>query len=393
MIDLFFGIIALHWVPWVLSALIVAAAILIWLDFRWRRLEPVVAGLDQAIAAIEETEGQGAFRQRFGAVFQRLADNPVTGDTWRAYASTLTPSPTNENAIGYTRRPIENFNEEVLAVAGINLRFYHAMPNLLVGVGLLFTFLGLVAALYFASAGVAASEVRLAQAALRELLAAATFKFATSIAGLGSSLIFSWREKAQLYRLHKRLARLCAALEARMVPVTQETLAAAQLVELKSQSGLLKRLSRDIFIRLPEVVEERLSAELSAGMVPVRHALAQAAARLANADAAMIELLRASLQEPTGSGREPPGWGESAARSEADIEHAPEPGQEAAPVAEQTPPAAPLPGAVLPPSLEPPARAAFTRSGERAAPTLAALRAGLDRADAQGGEPERRSGS
>jgi hypothetical protein len=374
-IDLLFGLVAAHWVPWALSVLIVATAVIVWLDFRWRRLEPVLVGLDQAIAAIEETEGQGAFRQRFAALFQRLADNPVTGDTWRAYASTLAPSPTNDNAIGYTRRPAENFNEGVLAVAGINLRFYHAMPNLLVGVGLLFTFIGLVAALYFASAGVAASDVRLAQAALRELLGAATFKFATSIAGLGSSLIFSWREKAHLYRVHKRLARLCAALEARMIPVTTETLAAAQLLELKSQTGLLKRLSRDIFIRLPEAVEERLAADLAAGVAPVRQALAAAAERLAQLDAAAL----ASV------------WSAREARPDAAASR-PAPAERSAEAVE--PPVEPRAAvdeaggsAAHGPAPEPAGLRGLVRSGERTATTLAALRAALTRSPAADDEP------
>jgi hypothetical protein len=258
-------------------------------------LEPVLAGLDDALRAVQETEGQASFRQRFPQLFRRLAENPVVGEVWRAFAPTLAPAPGSDDAMGYTRRPQESFNESLLAIAGINLRFYNAVPNLLVGAGLLFTFIGLVAALYFASAGVAATDVVTAQFALRELLAAATFKFITSIAGLGSSLVFSWGEKAQLHRVQRRLTQLCSALEARMVPVTGESVAGAQLAEMRQQTVLLRRLSRDLFVRLPEGVEEGLTAEIGRAVAPLRDALTEAAPSLRRIAEPILDLLAADL--------------------------------------------------------------------------------------------------
>jgi hypothetical protein len=288
-IELVFGFFAIGWVPWALSGLIVLAAALIWLDFRYRRLAPVLAGLDDAIAAVGEAAGPGAFRARFTQIYRRLADNKVIGEGWRAYAPTLAPSPSSDEAMGYSRRPSENFNEGLLASAGVNLRFYHAVPNHLVGVGLFFTFCGLVAALYFASGGVAAADVQQAQGALRDLLAAATFKFVTSIAGLGASIVFSSAEKRQLYRVQRRLDRFCAMLEERMVPVTPESLAATQLKELKIQSGHLRRIGRNIFVTVPEALEDRLAEELVQAMEPMREALAEAAERLRRIDQVVAE--------------------------------------------------------------------------------------------------------
>jgi hypothetical protein len=169
------------------------------------------------------------------------------------------------------------------------------VPNLLVGAGLLFTFIGLVAALYFASAGVAASNVEIAQRALRDLLAAATFKFVTSIAGLASSLVFSWREKAQLHRVQTRLAHFCSALEARMMPVTSESMAGAQLAEMRQQTTLLRRLTRDLFVRLPEGVEEGIAGEIGRAVAPLREALAEAAPALRRLAEPLTEMLAAEI--------------------------------------------------------------------------------------------------
>ncbi|HEX6010227.1 MAG TPA: hypothetical protein VFY87_00190 [Geminicoccaceae bacterium] len=302
MSELIFGWLARPWVPWALAGLIVASAVAIWLDFRYRRIAPVMAGLRRAIALVEESEGPSGFKRRFQTIYKGLADNPVVGEVWRAYASTIAPAPGLEDALGYSRRPRENFDEGLLAVAGVNLRLYHAIPNLLVGSGLLFTFLGLIAALFFASQAIAGADIGEAQHALRELLAAATFKFVTSVAGLGCSLVFSWREKALLHRVQRLLARLCAALEERMVPITSESLAMNQLGELKAQHAELRRMSRNLILRVPEEIEARLAEELGGAVVPLRHAIAQAAGRLERLDEVVTEaLLNGLAPDPSGA--------------------------------------------------------------------------------------------
>jgi hypothetical protein len=290
MIDLVFGVFALSWVPWALSGLLIVGALGIWLDFR-RRLRPVFQGLDVALRVVDEAASASALHDRFSSINQRLASNPVIGEAWRAFVTTLVPVPGQDGVLGTTRRPREDLNETILTSAGINLRFYTAVPNYLVGIGLLFTFMGLVAALYFASAGVAASSIQDAQAALRELLAAATFKFVTSIAGLGASILYSSREKTQLYRLGQRLDALCTALEQRLVPVTPEYLGTVQLAEMRSQSTLLRRLGRHLHVTIPDTVEERLASELLDAIAPMREGFARAAERIGQMDEAMAARL------------------------------------------------------------------------------------------------------
>jgi hypothetical protein len=279
MIDMLFGFFALSWVPWALSGMLIAAAIGIWLDFRLR-LRPVLEGLEEALRVVAEAESAQALHDRFSSIDQRLASNRVIGDTWRAFVRTLVPVPGQDGVLGATRRPRDDLNESILTSAGINLRFYTAVPNYLVGLGLLFTFLGLVAALYFASAGVAAPSVEAAQAALRDLLAAATFKFVTSIAGLGASIVYSSREKTQLYRLGHRLNQLCTALEQRLVPVTPEYLGTVQLAEMRSHGVLLRRLGRHLHVTIPDTIEERLANELLDAIAPMREGFARAAERI-----------------------------------------------------------------------------------------------------------------
>ncbi|MCB1832114.1 MAG: hypothetical protein KDH19_01495 [Geminicoccaceae bacterium] len=277
--DRLLQLVAADGMPWVLSGAIVLAAIWLWSGFS-RKSRALSRALDDAIRTVEEVDGQTAFRNRFPAVFKRLAENPGIGENWRAYAATLTLSAGDDEPVGYTRRPMEAFNETLPAAAGINLRFYSAIPNFLVSTGLLFSFIGLVAALYFASSGVTARDVAQAQGALASLLQAATFKFSTSIAGLATSLIFSWREKAALYRLQWRTQRLCALLEARMKPVTTESLIAAQLAEIREVNRQVRRLSRSVYVRVPQAVEEELAGKLDRPLDILKDAVVKAAARL-----------------------------------------------------------------------------------------------------------------
>lgn len=301
MIDLVFGFFALSWVPWTLSGLLVAGALAIWLDFR-RRLRPVLQGLEEALRVIEEAPSPNALHDRFSTINQRLASNPVIGEAWRAFVGTLVPVPGQEGVLGATRRPREDLNESILTGAGINLRFYTAVPNYLVGLGLLFTFAGLVAALYFASAGVAAASIQEAQAALRHLLGAATFKFVTSIAGLGASIVYSSREKTHLYRFAHRLDALCTALEQRLVLVTPEYLGTVQLAEMRNQSMLLRRLGRHLHVTIPDTVEERLASELLDAIAPMREGFARAAERIGRMD----DALAARLLDGPGGGSTAP---------------------------------------------------------------------------------------
>jgi hypothetical protein len=290
MIETIFAFFALSWVPWGLSAVLVVGALLIWLDFR-RRLRPVLAGLDEALAIIEEAATPAAFRDRFPSINEALAGNAIIGEAWRSFAQTLVPVPGQDKVLGATRRPADDLNEAILASAGLNLRFYMAVPNYLVGLGLLFTFLGLVAALYFASAGVTAANVQEAQGALRDLLSAATFKFVTSIAGLGASIAYSLREKDQLYRVSRHLARLCASLEARLVPVSPEYLGLMQLDELRSQNAIMRRIGRNLYVTVPDTVEERIATELLDAVQPMRAGFVRAAAQLAKLDERLAERL------------------------------------------------------------------------------------------------------
>ncbi|TWB35780.1 hypothetical protein [Nitrospirillum pindoramense] len=152
---------------------------------------------------------------RRSASMKRLMESsPLLMDEWRMFESTLLDAGHGPQRRAYsTIRPQEYFSMEAMESRGLDFRFYVALPNYFVGVGLMFTFLGLVAGLYFASKGLQMGDLAQARQALGQLLAASTMKFVSSVVGIGASLVTSvvvrhWQRKVQA-----ALDDLCRAVE------------------------------------------------------------------------------------------------------------------------------------------------------------------------------------
>jgi hypothetical protein len=181
---------------------------------------------------------EGAFASRFKEIDNRLRSaGPLSAPlahAWNRYRKTL--SFTGAPPIMSSQRP--------------NLFFSSAMPpptwlgfaaNLMIAVGLLATFLGLVAALNFAAEGMRADNAEAMQAALRDLLSAASSKFVTSVTGVGLSIVLRLTERLLSVSLRSRIERLSEALEFG-IRVDSEARAAAIAGQI---SRLLRRLDGD----------------------------------------------------------------------------------------------------------------------------------------------------
>lgn len=95
---------------------------------------------------------------------------------------------------------------------GVSFAMYRQMPEFFVSAGLVLTFCGLVAGLYFASRGLLAADLAVAKDALNKLLAASTFKFMTSIAGIGGALILTVTNRIVYDNLEATRAALAEAV-------------------------------------------------------------------------------------------------------------------------------------------------------------------------------------
>jgi hypothetical protein len=245
-----------------LSIAILAAAALVAL-WIWSRLRRFSGRIGKITAIIRAFKGRNDFADGFDQVDAAFARHRALEHAWGEFKETLILPLSDNEPIRNTERPSTYFNLALANSAGIGLRLYQALPSLFVGLGLTLTFLGLVAALHFASRGVATNDIAEAQAALRNLLQAATFKFLTSIAGLISSLFLSFVViRPRIKRLSRSFSDLCDALEKRMVFASQEQIAFEHLREQERQTQQLERFNTDFAVQVAEAIEHRISQQL-----------------------------------------------------------------------------------------------------------------------------------
>jgi methyl-accepting chemotaxis protein len=213
------------------AAVVLLAALLAWAAGAWWRVER----LRRLVRACGRA---GEFRENLPRIDDAFAASPFAA-FWAEYRHCL-----KETASGlrYSRRPEEYLGLDALDARAFPRRFFAAAHGYFIGIGLLLTFVGLVAALKFAAAGVASHDLAVAKAALNALLAAAAFKFMTSIAGLGCSLLLSIATRSANFLVEGAARGLAGDLERAMTPLVAESLAYDQLMATRAQTEQLKTL-------------------------------------------------------------------------------------------------------------------------------------------------------
>ncbi|MEO5376795.1 MAG: anti-phage defense ZorAB system protein ZorA [Magnetococcus sp. DMHC-6] len=254
--------------------LVFALGILLW--FRIIQIHPMLSTLDRVKRALKSISDYHDFVDQFSQFDEVMTREKILRHGWEEFKETLImPNATESGQIRNTVRPSVYLH--MGSVAGrLNLTLYQSFPNYFVGFGLLFTFIGLVAALHFASEGVA-GNVQQAKDSLENLLTAATFKFMTSIAGLLSSLLLSMLIKYWILYLHRQFDEFCQLLEERMIFVTPVSLAALQIEELKKQTLQLERFNTDFAVEVAKALEMRFNNSLGSvigqAMAPMVHSI------------------------------------------------------------------------------------------------------------------------
>jgi hypothetical protein len=203
----------------VLSGTIVLSGFVLLVRFRLAQFTPARRALQNAVMEIHqiETLGDGAERLRR---LDRIFDlNPYLAREWRNYRRTLLVFPEADSPVWASVRPERYFSLKGLQRSGVDIGLMRSLPSYYVGFGLLFTFMGLVAGLYFASRGLMAADLAAARQSLIQLLHTSTFKFSTSVAGLAMSLLSAIYGRALISRLEQGLDDLCNGLEAVLQPV------------------------------------------------------------------------------------------------------------------------------------------------------------------------------
>lgn len=184
--------------------------------------------------------------------------------------------------------PSDIWSAEWLLSRRFNLALAEAVPNILVGVGLLFTFFFLTLAIGSAAQVINTSGTTPAENtnfinAASGLLSAAGAKFSTSLAGLFASILWSVLLRRKIAAIGAQCEEVLKLIET-MVPSTgiedlmtfqatqaknlvntaeeQADVAAELLTELRDQTGTLKRFETDLAVSLAGAITSAFAPQM-----------------------------------------------------------------------------------------------------------------------------------
>ena len=244
---------------------LLALALLVLLGFIGLAL-PQVLRLHAALRAIKcdgadvgEPQRRTVFQNNYERIDIALLSNKATSQAWQEFRKTLIFRRDPQRTIIFaSSRPANFFNSRQL---GIEYDFTRSLPNFFVGLGLLGTFVGLIAALTFSTKSLtAAVDQEQIKAALSQLLTTAAAQFYISAAGLVASLLLSISIKFVLKHLHRLVHRLNSALEERLLFVTEQHITEQQLSVQQDSLTELKLFNTNIAMKIGDAVRSAVQA-------------------------------------------------------------------------------------------------------------------------------------
>jgi hypothetical protein len=232
---------------------------------------------------IARAKDMAGFTTTYAEIHKAISRHPLIGHAWREFDETLVPPKDEGGVYRNTVRPQSFINMSVARERLVGLKLMGSIPSYFVGVGLLLTFIGLVLALSKAAAAVNSTDADGMQAATRELLQVATFKFSTSIAGLGASIALSFLFKIYSVYIEGAFDRFCHEVEGKLRYSAPQSIAAEMNDTLAGQLTELKQInSADFFSRMGESISPQIQAAFSSAIAPVTASIDHAVGRLAD---------------------------------------------------------------------------------------------------------------
>lgn len=261
----------------ILASAIIVSALIVLLYFVFTHYLPyskaINARLRTVSTGLQNANSIDDSRLEFFKNFHRIDDimsQPSKGQaslphTWTEFKETWVDQ--DQAPIKNTTRAIDHFGTLPIGTSWLNF-----WANTFVGLGLLLTFVGIIAGLDAAvtaiqeaggnSAGGASSEAM--DKALQQLLSASTAKFYTSIAGLFAAIMIRVVDRIFLGRLQHSISKLCELLERGLAYTPVQSINVSQLRELREQSKTLKTFSTDLAVSIGDKFQTAMAPLVTA---------------------------------------------------------------------------------------------------------------------------------
>lgn len=267
------------------AALILAVSLFsYWFWFR-SSVREVTKGLCQLTVVVEQdVDGWQGCNER---VIQSIKKHPHFAVSWLETQGRVTIVPVGEKTAHVMfGLPRDVWNSHALLGRSFNLSLADAVPNILVGVGLLFTFFFLSVALTETTAVLGgAADAKQTQKAIEDLLKVAGAKFLTSLAGLFSSIAWTFFAKKEMAKMAIASENFLDALGRAVPPNGGELIMQQQLIiagktyansedvmdlteelliESREQTGTFKRFETDLALSLAAAINKSVSPQMEA---------------------------------------------------------------------------------------------------------------------------------
>lgn len=275
---------------WLVFSGILLSAIGLFLFWFLPPLRRLGAALSETLAALGPA-GEPWTLDRSTTVRQVVATHPELRQAWQETEQRIIAVPVSGRLrVLMLGSPRDLWTPNRLLAGRLNVELAEAVPNLLVGVGLFFTFLFLTGALMGATSALSQQGGASADLldATRGLLDTAGGKFLTSLAGLGASVGWTVAARRAMARVQDRCELLLEALAERLPPNGTELALVEQLrqgeaVNTRLDAGharagellTVAREQRQLFVQFRDQVAEHLGRSISASIVPEMEAMSR----------------------------------------------------------------------------------------------------------------------
>ncbi len=182
--------------------------------------------------------------------------NPRLQKLWKEFDESLIKKTDGEKFIIRNSIDAEYFFNKKTMISNLGSKLYSAIPGMLLGIGLMGTFVGL----YFALIQLDVSDADKLQDSIKVLINMVGVKFAASIWGLGLSVIFTFIDKYLEFGLEHKLDKIQITIDQMFIRETAEQNLDSILNQNTQQTKALNGLAT--------ALTEKIAAEFNTTLIP-----------------------------------------------------------------------------------------------------------------------------
>jgi len=252
---------------WIAAAGLVAFTcfwlLMLWIVIRreCRLHSQVRSNLESIRTRYPRKASEGLSAPAYDAIVRLFAKTPALRQPWDAYNALilLRRTPAGEDQFWATESADHAFSEAMVIDTRLNRRFFQAVPGIVTGVGLMFTFLAILVALIDVKFIEKTTKIE----GIENLISGLSGKFVSSIAALVAATMYLLLDSRFLHRLSRSRVSLVANLD-RLIPrLSQSKLLSDLHHVLAEQSGAFRQFNTDLSLKLRQGFSESIGPTIS----------------------------------------------------------------------------------------------------------------------------------